>query len=96
MDDMRLYRRVADPTFGVAQVIQEATITVGEKGTVAVAATGIQGIAISAEPQRIQVVANHPFAFVIMDNTTGTPSRRVRSDRRFCPRGDQLGDLRLA
>ncbi|HET7173851.1 MAG TPA: serpin family protein [Nocardioidaceae bacterium] len=65
------------PTSGlsVSQVVQAANITVGEKGTVAAAATGI-AVATSAQappPGLVRFDADHPFAYVIADNTTGAP-----------------------
>ena len=59
----------------VGQVIQQANITVGEKGTVAAAATGIEIFAISGEirPEGVDFTADHPFAFVVMHDATGVP-----------------------
>lgn len=70
-----LFSRVtSDPNFEVTQVIQQANITVGETGTVAAAATGIGAEAESAvQPPPVTFDADHPFAFAIMDDTTGTP-----------------------
>jgi len=64
-----------NPSFAVSQVLQQANITVGEKGTVAAAATAIIGETSAQAPPPDQVTfnADHPFAFTIMDNTTGTP-----------------------
>ena len=64
-----------DVGFYISQVLQQANITVGEKGTVAAAATAIIGDEAAAVPPAHQVTfrADHPFAFAIMDNTTGTP-----------------------
>lgn len=64
-----------DPSFVISQVLQQANITVGERGTVAAAATAIIGEVGAPAPPRDQVIfnANHPFAFAIVDNTTGTP-----------------------
>lgn len=57
----------------VAQAVQQANITVGERGTVAAAATAmvIAGSAMVDPPTVVRV--DHPFAYVIMDNATGTP-----------------------
>lgn len=63
-----------DRRLAVHQVVQQATITVGEKGTVAAAATGAVLHVVS--PQRLVgpvLDADHPFAFAVMDNTTGSP-----------------------
>ncbi len=63
-----------DARFAVVQVLQQANITVAEKGTVAAAATAIIAVPESAEPApTLTFDADHPFAFAIMDNTTGTP-----------------------
>lgn len=59
----------------ISQVLQQANITVGERGTVAAAATAIIGDQSALLPPSGQVTfdADHPFAFAIVDNTTGTP-----------------------
>lgn len=60
--------------FGISQVVQQANVTVGEKGTVAAAATAIVGRAESAPPTPEQrFTADHPFAFAVMHDTTGVP-----------------------
>ena len=62
-----------DPNFMLDSVIQQAHISVGEKGTVAAAATQIEGIA-GAELADLEIVdADHPFAYVVVDNATGAP-----------------------
>lgn len=63
------------PGFTISQVLQQANITVGEKGTVAAAATAIIGDEAAVVPPLGEVTfnADHPFAFAIVDNTTGTP-----------------------
>lgn len=64
----------SDPTFEVTQVFQQANVTVGETGTVAAAATGVGAEAESAVAvPPVAFDADHPFAFAIMDDTTGTP-----------------------
>lgn len=59
----------------VDQVVQQANITVGEKGTVAAAATGISVFRTSAHapPDGLVFRADHPFAFVVMHDKTGVP-----------------------
>lgn len=58
----------------IGQVVQQATIEVTEKGTVAAAASGI-GVRIGAvrQPPSMAFVANHAFAYVITQNSTGVP-----------------------
>ena len=63
----------ADPTFRLDDVIQHARIDVGEKGTVAAAATMVEGIASGAVSGLQTVTADHPFAYAIVDNLTGVP-----------------------
>lgn len=59
------------PNLTVSQVIQRTYLKVGEKGTVAAAATGV-GITGTAIPAgRITINLDHPFLFLIRDNTTG-------------------------
>ena len=56
----------------VSQAVQQANIDVGEKGTVAAAATAIAvGESAEAVPQTLSV--DHPFAYAIVDNATGVP-----------------------
>ncbi|MGA9345091.1 MAG: serpin family protein [Nocardioidaceae bacterium] len=62
-----------DPSFFVSEVVQQANITVGEKGTVAAAATAIVGETSGQLPPEIQVDADHPFAFAIVDDASGVP-----------------------
>ena len=62
-----------DGSFRLASVIQQAHITVGERGTVAAAATQIEGIAGAAESDDTFVNADHPFAYLELDNATGAP-----------------------
>ena len=65
----------SDPSFAISQVVQQANITVGEKGTVAAAATAIIGETTAIQPpdDLIEVNADHPFAFVVMHDPTGVP-----------------------
>jgi serpin B len=59
------------PNLTVSQVIQRTYLRVAEKGTVAAAATGV-GITGTAIPAgRITIDLDHPFLFLIRDNTTG-------------------------
>jgi serine protease inhibitor len=62
-----------DPRFVVSDVIQQANITVGEKGTVAAAATAIVGEVSAMPPQGVDFTADHPFAFAIVHDETGVP-----------------------
>lgn len=64
-----------DPTFAVTKVLQQANITVGEKGTEAAAATAVVGEAGAAPPppDLVEFVADHPFAFAIVHEPTGVP-----------------------
>jgi serpin B len=62
-----------DPRFVVSDVIQQANITVGEKGTVAAAATAIVGEVSAMPPQGVEFTADHPFAFAIVHDETGVP-----------------------
>lgn len=60
-----------DPTLHLDSVIQQVRISVAERGTVAAAATGLGAVAESASLRTLDV--NHPFAFAVMDNASGTP-----------------------
>jgi serine protease inhibitor len=62
-----------DPRFFVSQVIQQANITVGEKGTEAAAATAIVGEVSGMVAQGAQVRADHPFAYAIVQDDSGAP-----------------------
>jgi serine protease inhibitor len=65
----------SDPDFAVSEVIQQANITVGEKGTTAAAATAIVGESSGAVAPRhlVTFTADHPFAFVVVHDATGAP-----------------------
>lgn len=55
------------------QAVQRATITVDERGTEAAAATGLVFL-VSAQRRPATVVrADRPFAFAVLDRTTGLP-----------------------
>lgn len=63
-----------DLRLAVDQVAQKATIAVGENGTVAAVATGAVAQVTSGQALSGPVFnVNRPFAFAIIDNTTGTP-----------------------
>ncbi len=63
----------SDPRFTISQVVQQANITVGEKGTEAAAATAIVGEVSALAPQGVEVAADHPFAYAIVHDATGVP-----------------------
>jgi serpin B len=58
----------------VSEVIQKTFVKVDEEGTEAAAATGviISAKAIIVQPQAVQFHVDHPFAFAIRDDQTGT------------------------
>lgn len=65
---------ITDTEFKVSAVVQQANIMVTERGTVAAAATEGSGMGGSAPVSPTATFdANHPFAYAIVDNTTGTP-----------------------
>nr|XP_033785715.1 serpin B4-like [Geotrypetes seraphini]XP_033785716.1 serpin B4-like [Geotrypetes seraphini]XP_033785717.1 serpin B4-like [Geotrypetes seraphini] len=53
----------------VSKAVHKTVIKVDEKGTEAAAATGITIVPLSL-PIRFQFIADHPFIFLIIDNTT--------------------------
>ncbi len=69
----RFPRITSDPSFFISQVVQQANITVGEKGTVAAAASAIVGETSAPVPAKIQIDADHPFAFAIVHDASGVP-----------------------
>lgn len=63
--------------FNIGKVLQKARISVAEWGTEAAAVTVVEMSATSAgpgetEPKRVYFYADHPFAFVIGEATSGT------------------------
>lgn len=61
------------PGASVSDAVHRANITVDELGTEAAAVTGI-GMAVSAPPAaEVTIRADHPFAFAITHEPTGTP-----------------------
>ena len=77
-----------DPRFVVSDVVQQANITVGEKGTVAAAATAIVGEVSAMPPQGVDFTADHPFAFAIVhdaDRSASVRGRRLRPVGRLIP-----------
>ncbi|MBI5844134.1 MAG: serpin family protein [Deltaproteobacteria bacterium] len=59
----------------VSAIGQKAKITVDEKGTVAAAVTydgPMVAAALEEPPKPIQFIADHPFAYLIMDSASGT------------------------
>ena len=75
-----LFTEVADltaisPDLLVTAAIQDSTITVGEKGTVAASATQVD-IGVTAMPPEEQIetfIADRPFVYQIIDTSTGLP-----------------------
>jgi serpin B len=57
----------------IGQVIHRADITVDEKGTEAAAVTGIGMEESAVQIPSLSFEADRPFAFAIVDDTTGTP-----------------------
>jgi serpin B len=56
----------------ITNIIHQAIIEVSEKGTKAAAATAITKGETSAAPEEpVYFTANHPFVYLIRDNTTG-------------------------
>jgi serpin B len=58
----------------ISDVIHQAFINVDEKGTEAAAATAVVGRSMAAmpSPDVKYFIADHPFVFMIIDNTTGS------------------------
>ncbi len=69
------FRLLTKEPFQVTQVVQQANITVGEKGTEAAAATAIIGETSAPAPPDNLVTfrADHPFAFAIIHDRSGVP-----------------------
>lgn len=75
-----LFTEVADltaisPDLLVTAAVQDSTITVGEKGTVAASATQVD-IGVTAMPPEEQIetfIADRPFVYQIIDTSTGLP-----------------------
>lgn len=59
------------PNLTVSQVIQRTYLRVAEKGTVAAAATGVSIGSTAIPSGRVTINLDHPFLFLIRDNTTG-------------------------
>ena len=57
----------------IGQVIHRADITVDEKGTEAAAVTGIAMEESAVQVPPLAFEADRPFAFAIVDDTTGAP-----------------------
>jgi serine protease inhibitor len=65
---------IADSELMIDEVIHRADVTVDEEGTEAAAVTGI-GMRISGLPPspKASLVADRPFAFVVLHDATGSP-----------------------
>ena len=63
----------AGPLGYISQVIHRADITVDEKGTEAAAVTGIAMEESAPQVSPLAFEADRPFAFAIVDDTTGAP-----------------------
>jgi serpin B len=62
------------PDVRIDQAVHRANITVDEGGTEAAAVTGMSFVPISAPPPPdVTIRADHPFAFALVETTTGTP-----------------------
>lgn len=59
----------------LSHVVQQATIDVGESGTVAAAATGLsmRPTAVSFAVDEVRFRADHPFSYVVVHTPTGAP-----------------------
>jgi serine protease inhibitor len=69
------FSRLTPSPLSIGQVVQQANITVGEKGTEAAAATAIVGetSAPLAPPDVVAFNVEHPFAFAVTDDRSGVP-----------------------
>jgi serine protease inhibitor len=72
--DAAQFGGVGERPLEISQVMHRADITVDEEGTEAAAVTGI-GMRVTSLPPAAQAtfVADHPFAFVVLHETTGVP-----------------------
>jgi len=63
------------PGLSISQAVHRATITVDETGTEAAAVTAfaIAGSAKIPPPVPVTMTVDHPFAYAVLDTTTGTP-----------------------
>ena len=59
-----------DEEFFIDEVIHKAYVDVNEEGTEAAAATGVVMKTLSMPAERVVFKADHPFIFLIMDNTS--------------------------
>lgn len=66
--------RSAEGNLYISEAVHRANITVDEDGTEAAAVTGVgMSITSAPPPARVQVRADHPFAFAIVHTKTKTP-----------------------
>lgn len=67
-----MFKKTSNENLYISQVVHQAFVDVNEEGTEAAAATGVVMKQTTAMPAPIPVFrADHPFIFVIQDNTTG-------------------------
>jgi len=57
----------------ISSVMQKVSMDVGEKGTVAAAATVVQFMPTSGQIVATYVVFDHPYVYAVVDQTTGVP-----------------------
>ena len=56
----------------ISDVIHKAFVEVNEEGTEAAAATAVELCGSAEPPKPLEFKADHPFLFLIRDNTTGS------------------------
>jgi serpin B len=64
---------ISDEQLFVSEVVHDAYVSVGERGTEAAAATGVAIQGVSAQVPTAEVVVDRPFLFAITDQATGAP-----------------------
>jgi serine protease inhibitor len=71
--DVAEFPGVSAEPLKIDQVMHRADITVDEEGTEAAAATGISMVPVAAVMPQVSFDADHPFAFVVLHDATGSP-----------------------